>query len=522
MQELLIPLVTLTFLEIVLGVDNVIFISILSGKLPKEQQKRARRVGLIAAMVMRIGLLWSIFWISRLTEPLFTVPILGQDVSGRDLILLGGGLFLLAKATYEIHDKLEGGHEGGPPRAAASFASVIGQVMILDIVFSLDSVITAIGMADDQRVMIAAVVLAVLVMLVAAEPISRGGRDAPDHQDPRAVVPLADRHVTHGRRARSAHLQGLHLLRDGFLGVRGSDKHPCQAEVHAGCAASLEVREVTVRLVTAVGLAVLSAVALSGQAVVRTERILATASRTFVGLDAVADDVARADVAFLNDETGAPETRRVEMSLLEALVGRRPDVIVAFDVVKRSAQEPLEHFQMGHLSDQEFIAESGLPAAVATAYLPLLKFAAARAWPIVATGPAETGGEDQMSSAIVQAVTIGAAGGKRPLLVSLHARATTSGVSDKAAERVRQQLPGRRVLALRIVAVAHRSSEPAGRRATEHRLRRLHATLGATQRSPFLVRRLVTGPLNAERERNVERGTANRSYNATLCRPECR
>ena len=170
MQELLIPLITLTFLEIVLGVDNVIFISILSAKLPKEQQKRARRVGLIAAMVMRIGLLWSIFWISRLTHPLF--EILGRSISGRDLILLGGGLFLLAKATYEIHDKLEG-HEGGPAKAAASFASVIGQVMILDIVFSLDSVITAIGMADDQRVMIAAVVLAVLVMLVAAEPISQ-------------------------------------------------------------------------------------------------------------------------------------------------------------------------------------------------------------------------------------------------------------------------------------------------------------------------------------------------------------
>jgi hypothetical protein len=167
----------------------------------------------------------------------------------------------------------------------------------------------------------------------------------------------------------------------------------------------------------------------------------------------VADDVARADIAFLNDETGAPETRRVEMSLLEALVGRRPDVIVAFDVVKRSAQEPLEHFQMGHLSDQEFIAESGLPPALAVAYLPLLKFAVARAWPIVATGPAETGGEDQMSSAIVQAATIGVAGGKRPLLVSLHI-ADTSGVSDKAAARVRQQLPERRVIALRIVAVA--------------------------------------------------------------------
>jgi predicted tellurium resistance membrane protein TerC len=176
MHELVIALVTLTFLEIVLGVDNVIFISILSGKLPKEQQKRARRVGLIAAMVMRIALLWSIFWISRLTEPLFEV--LGRDVSGRDLILLGGGLFLLAKATYEIHEKLEG-HEGGPKRPAASFASVIGQVMVLDIVFSLDSVITAIGMADDQRVMIAAVVLAVLVMLVAAEPISRVVEDHP-------------------------------------------------------------------------------------------------------------------------------------------------------------------------------------------------------------------------------------------------------------------------------------------------------------------------------------------------------
>ena len=170
MSELLIALVTLTFLEIVLGVDNVIFISILSAKLPKEQQKRARRVGLIAAMVMRLVLLWSIVWIARLTQPLFTV--LEQGISGRDLILLGGGLFLLAKATYEIHDKLEG-HEGGATRPAASFASVIGQVMILDIVFSLDSVITAIGMADDQRVMIAAVVLAVLVMLVAAEPISR-------------------------------------------------------------------------------------------------------------------------------------------------------------------------------------------------------------------------------------------------------------------------------------------------------------------------------------------------------------
>ena len=169
MTEFAIALVTLTFLEIVLGVDNVIFISILSAKLPKDQQKRARRVGLMAAMLMRLGLLFSITWIARLTEPL--INIFGRDISGRDMILIGGGLFLLGKAVYEIHDKLEGS-EHGPGKAAASFGSVIAQVMILDIVFSLDSVITAIGMADDLRVMVAAVVLAVLVMLFAAEPIS--------------------------------------------------------------------------------------------------------------------------------------------------------------------------------------------------------------------------------------------------------------------------------------------------------------------------------------------------------------
>jgi predicted tellurium resistance membrane protein TerC len=170
MGEFVAALVTLTVLEIVLGVDNVIFISILSGKLPKEQQRRARRMGLMAAMGMRIVLLFSISWIARLTEPLFN--ILGNDISGRDLILIGGGLFLLAKATYEIHERLEGSSEHGAAKAVASFGAVIGQVMLLDIVFSLDSVITAIGMADDLRVMVTAVVLAVLVMLVAAEPIS--------------------------------------------------------------------------------------------------------------------------------------------------------------------------------------------------------------------------------------------------------------------------------------------------------------------------------------------------------------
>ncbi len=169
MTELFVALVTLTVLEIVLGVDNVIFISILSGKLPKALQRRARRVGLLAAMLMRVALLLSIAWMARLTTPLFT--LMAQEFSGRDLILIGGGLFLLAKATWEIHDKLEGSEEESG-RVAASFASVIAQVMVLDIIFSLDSVITAIGMADDLRVMVAAVIIAVLVMLLAAEPIS--------------------------------------------------------------------------------------------------------------------------------------------------------------------------------------------------------------------------------------------------------------------------------------------------------------------------------------------------------------
>jgi predicted tellurium resistance membrane protein TerC len=170
MSELIIALVTLTVLEVVLGVDNVIFISILSAKLPQSQQKRARRIGLLGAMLMRIALLFSITWIARLTEPLVT--LVGQSLSGRDLILLLGGAFLIAKATYEIHERLEGesGHSSG--RVAASFAAVIAQVMLLDIVFSLDSVITAIGMANNLFVMVTAVILAVLLMLVAAEPIS--------------------------------------------------------------------------------------------------------------------------------------------------------------------------------------------------------------------------------------------------------------------------------------------------------------------------------------------------------------
>jgi len=166
----LLALVTLTFLEIILGVDNVIFISILSGKLPQKDQLKARRTGLIAAMVMRIGLLMSIAWIVRLTAPLFTV--FGQGISGRDMILISGGLFLLAKATLEIHDRLEGEESHGVARVAPSFGAVIAQIMLLDIVFSLDSVITAVGMAEDISVMVAAVVLSVGIMMFSAEPIS--------------------------------------------------------------------------------------------------------------------------------------------------------------------------------------------------------------------------------------------------------------------------------------------------------------------------------------------------------------
>ena len=166
----LLALVTLTFLEIILGVDNVIFISILSGKLPASEQLRARRTGLLAAMGMRILLLMSIAWIVRLTAPLFTV--FAQEISGRDLIMLSGGLFLMAKATIEIHERLEGEEGHGSSRVAPSFAAVIGQIMLLDIVFSLDSVITAVGMADNVSVMVAAVVLSVAIMMFAAEPIS--------------------------------------------------------------------------------------------------------------------------------------------------------------------------------------------------------------------------------------------------------------------------------------------------------------------------------------------------------------
>lgn len=165
-----IGLITLTFLEIILGIDNIIFISILAGKLPQEQQAQARKIGLALAMITRILLLLSLNWIARLTQPLFTV--FQFAVSGRALILLGGGLFLLAKSTYEIHDKLEGEGAHALAKGQVSFRSVITQILLLDIVFSLDSVITAVGMANQLWVMITAVIIAVVIMLWAAGPIS--------------------------------------------------------------------------------------------------------------------------------------------------------------------------------------------------------------------------------------------------------------------------------------------------------------------------------------------------------------
>ena len=196
-----IGLLTLTSLEIVLGVDNIIFISILAGTLPAAQQPRARKLGLLGAFCTRILLLLSIAWIVKLTKPLFT--LLGHGVSGRDLILIVGGLFLIAKATYEIHGKLEGEEHGGGQsgRAARSLVAVVTQIMIVDIVFSLDSVITAVGMVDDVSLMITANVIALGLMLAAAG----------------AIGAFVDRHPTVKMLALSfLVLIGTNLMAEGF------------------------------------------------------------------------------------------------------------------------------------------------------------------------------------------------------------------------------------------------------------------------------------------------------------------
>lgn len=167
--SLWISLVTLTVLEIVLGIDNIIFISILAGKLPAEQQGRARTIGLLLALVTRVLLLCSIFWLTKLTAALFAVG--GHPVSGKDLVMIGGGVFLLWKSVHEIHGTVEGEEHEQSSKGRATLSSVVAQIVVIDIVFSLDSVITAVGLAQHIEVMIAAVVLAMAVMLIAAKPI---------------------------------------------------------------------------------------------------------------------------------------------------------------------------------------------------------------------------------------------------------------------------------------------------------------------------------------------------------------
>ncbi|MEJ6603373.1 MAG: TerC family protein [Opitutaceae bacterium] len=171
--QIWVSLLTLTALEVVLGIDNIIFISILAGKLPPEQQDKARKVGLMLALVMRIIMLMGISWLMELTAPLFTLPLLNHGMSGKDLILLVGGLFLVGKSVFEIHEKLEGedGH-ATTKLGSVTFNAVVVQILILDVVFSLDSVITAVGMADVLGVMIAAVVIAMGIMLWSAKSIS--------------------------------------------------------------------------------------------------------------------------------------------------------------------------------------------------------------------------------------------------------------------------------------------------------------------------------------------------------------
>jgi predicted tellurium resistance membrane protein TerC len=171
--DALVALLTLSAMEIVLGIDNVVFIAILVAKLPAAQQASARRLGLVLALVIRIGLLFAISWMMGLTAPLFRIGFVGHEFSGRDLILLGGGLFLIFKATWEIYDKLEADHgEHGGRGGRAGFAIVLVQILLLDIVFSLDSVITAVGMAEHVSIMVIAMVLAMIVMLVSAAAVS--------------------------------------------------------------------------------------------------------------------------------------------------------------------------------------------------------------------------------------------------------------------------------------------------------------------------------------------------------------
>ena len=220
-----IALLTLTVLEIVLGIDNIVFISILAGKLPAAQRERARKVGLMLAMVMRVALLLSITWVMRLTNPL--VEVFSQEISGRDLILIVGGLFLLAKSTREIHDKLEGEEGHASAKVVASFNAVIVQIMLLDVVFSLDSVITAVGMAEDVAVMIIAVIVAVGVMLLSSS----------------AIGEFVERHPTVKMLALSfLILIGMSLMAEGF------DQHIPKGYIYFAMGFSVFVEMINIRV----------------------------------------------------------------------------------------------------------------------------------------------------------------------------------------------------------------------------------------------------------------------------------
>ena len=226
-----IALATLTVLEIVLGIDNIVFISILAGKLRVEEREKARRVGLSLAMFIRIGLLLSITWVMSLTAPLFSVPSLFSlphtDISGRDLILLIGGLFLIAKSTHEIHNKLEGEEGEASKRVAASFAAVIIQILLLDIVFSLDSVITAVGMAEHVSIMIVAVMAAVGVMLLSS----------------RAISEFVDRHPT----VKMLALSFLLLIGVSLIG-EGLDQHIPKGYIYFAMGFSVFVEMINLRV----------------------------------------------------------------------------------------------------------------------------------------------------------------------------------------------------------------------------------------------------------------------------------
>jgi predicted tellurium resistance membrane protein TerC len=224
-----IALFTLTALEIVLGVDNIIFISILVGRLPEGQRQRARILGLAFAMLSRIALLFSLAWVMTLTEPLFSIPIVGKEISGRDLILIGGGLFLLWKSVHEIHNSLEGEEhdEHVADAVRAGFVAVIVQIAIIDIVFSLDSVITAVGMVDEIEIMVLAIVAAVAVMMFAARPIGE----------------FVDRHPTVKMLALSfLILVGVALIAEGW------DYHVPKGYIYFAMAISVAVEMLNIRV----------------------------------------------------------------------------------------------------------------------------------------------------------------------------------------------------------------------------------------------------------------------------------